>query len=352
MDFIWQYKLGLSGGVFKVRKKKYVGAVVYVFVSYQYLSLPLQVRLSGCSFMRWGQAQEKVWLKLMRQRWEQGLLPSLVAHGLGAERRKHTQKDRVAQSKVILMDLYINGTSRKVSVSTSPVNTACFLITVMGIGCSCQSTIQWDLSFPASNYRTQCLSPAHTPQGSTQPLTTKHQGDSSVWQNTAKHFWQSFCHLVNHACLCEINTWHLSRRRTVLFPTQPVGNVKQWGDFLINGAAGGVQIAAGVGGGDNTSHSSKRSAVFGEWELWINTVSNELWARRCSPLSKAQIGQTCWQGGVNMKYGGSLALCLCIHIWCATYPGVVWMDDRPASQRAVCWCAGLRWRCVPSICWL
>lgn len=52
MDFICQYKLGLSGGFFKVREKKYVGAVVYVFVSYQYLSLPLQVRLSGCSFMR------------------------------------------------------------------------------------------------------------------------------------------------------------------------------------------------------------------------------------------------------------------------------------------------------------
>lgn len=62
---------------------------VYLRVSEKpYLSLPLQVRLSGCSFMRWGQAQEKVWLKLMRQRWEQGPLPSLVAHGLGAEGEK------------------------------------------------------------------------------------------------------------------------------------------------------------------------------------------------------------------------------------------------------------------------
>jgi len=38
--------------------------------------------------MRWGQAQEKVWLKLMRHRWEQGPLPSLVAHGLGAKKKK------------------------------------------------------------------------------------------------------------------------------------------------------------------------------------------------------------------------------------------------------------------------
>ena len=31
-----------------------------------------------------------------------------------------------------------------------------------------------------------------------------------------------------------------------LFPTKPVGNAKERGDFLINEAAGGVQIAAGV----------------------------------------------------------------------------------------------------------
>ena len=86
----------------------------------------------------------------------------------------------------------------------------------------------------------------HTLLGSKQPLAPKHQGDSSMWHNTAKHFWQSFCHLANHVCVWEINTWHLSHRRRVLFPTEPVGNAKQWGDFLINEAAGGVQIAAGV----------------------------------------------------------------------------------------------------------
>ncbi len=70
-----------------------------LLLSWKYLSLPLQVRLSGCSFMRWGQAQEKVWLKLMRQRWEHGLLPSLLAHGLGAERRKNIEESGAVKGR-------------------------------------------------------------------------------------------------------------------------------------------------------------------------------------------------------------------------------------------------------------
>ena len=58
------------------------------------MGVPLQVRLSGCSFMRWGQPQENVWLKLIRHRWVQGLFPSTGAHGLGAERDTERQRER------------------------------------------------------------------------------------------------------------------------------------------------------------------------------------------------------------------------------------------------------------------
>lgn len=95
-----------------------------------------------------------------------------------------------------------------------------------------------------------------------------------------------FCHLVNHLNL-KINTWHFSRTRRLIFPIQPVGNVKQ--ECELFDQRGGRRFPNCFQCKDTSRLTAlKRSTVFGGKEPWINTVSNELWACRCSPYSQSQ----------------------------------------------------------------
>lgn len=178
-------------------------------------------------------------------------------------------------------DLSINGSSRKVRVqkktlSTRPVSTACCLITVLGIGCSCQSTNLWDLSFPASNYRTQCLSAVYTPLGSQSHWllnikVTVHC--TRILQNSCDNLFVILS-IVSLRPKHDIyaaggvfyflpSRWEMANSEVTIWSTWCPNCCPVWWD--------------------NKSHSSKRSAVFGEQESWISTVSNEPQARHCCP---------------------------------------------------------------------
>lgn len=199
--------------------------------------------------------------------------------------------------------------------------------------------------FPVTNYKTRFLCYLHT-LGILKPLAAEHQADSLIWNNTAKQLWQPFCHLVNHLCL----------------RVQRVTTLHEEG-FISNLACGEVTTSEVTLWstrqqevfkllplwGNNMFYSSKRSAVFGEYEPWItrSTMNRELspfffWIKALL-VSMAQ--------RINLR-SRSPSVFMHLYLLCETYPRVVWTDDRPASQRAVCWSAGPRWRCVQSICWL
>ncbi len=159
------------------------------------------------------------------------------------------------------MDLFTNGPSRKVraqkkTLSTSPVNTASCLITVLSIGCSCQSTILWDLSFPASNYRPQCLSAAHTPKGSHSHQLLNIKVTVQCDRILQNRFDNLFCHLVNHVCLWDQHMTFKSQEEGFYFrPSRwemPNSEVTFWSTRQQE-----VSKLLPVWG-DNTSHSSKK----------------------------------------------------------------------------------------------